>query len=148
VQDVDEGKNEATFVFGEETRRCRMLPTSTMGPGLMSFETMALIDKIRQEGVHFVYVTGARKSTILERLPLMPIVDAAFSETGGRFMCDNCSVLDKKWTRMMEGVCGPENDLPPRERQGVLWDWYRILESNGYVVDARGYHFGFRLDFK
>ena len=41
-------------------RRCRLLPTSTMGAGAISEETIALVDALRAEGVKFVIITGTR----------------------------------------------------------------------------------------
>lgn len=73
------------------------MPTTTMGSGLMSKKSIKLIRSLRDHGVHFVYVTGARKSTLMERLPIMGHVDAAFGETGGRYLTDNCINLDKEW---------------------------------------------------
>ena len=66
---------------GEE-RSCRLLPTSTMGNGVVSEESIALVAKLRAAGVKFVVVSGARSTTIIKRLPLLPHVDAAVSETG------------------------------------------------------------------
>ncbi|GBG31030.1 Hypothetical Protein FCC1311_072512 [Hondaea fermentalgiana] len=118
-----------------------------MGAGLMSERTIELIREIRALGVHFVYVTGARKSTLEVRLPIMGCVDAAFAETGGRYLAEECSKLDESWTSTMEAVCGPENtSLPPLDRTGDLWDWARMLDAQGYVIDARSYYFGFRVD--
>ena len=37
---------------------------------------------LRAQGILFVIITGARKSTLLERLPFLPKGDAAVSETG------------------------------------------------------------------
>ena len=79
---------------GEE-RACRLLPSSTMGDGLVSERTVELIDELRSLGVLFVVVTAARKSTLLERLPLLPAVDAAVGETGLRIYVDG--VLDSAW---------------------------------------------------
>ena len=73
-----------------ERRECRVLPSSTMGPGLVSERSAELVAQLRSEGVLFVVVTAARKSTLLERLPLLPDCDAAVSETGSR-VCARCS---------------------------------------------------------
>ena len=137
-------------------RRCVLLPTSTMGPGVMSLQTIELIGELRMMGVHFVYVTGARASTLAERLPLMARADAAFGETGGRFLNlrhDNGSqpCLDPDWTAQMEPCCGPvlSETLPssPLDRPGALWDWARRLSSEFlFELDTRSYFFGFRVD--
>lgn len=150
LEAVDAAAGTATFVGREgERRSCRLLPTSTMGPGVMSDRTAGLIAAIRARGVQFVYVTGARCSTLLERLPRMPTADAAFAETGGRFLTHECSTLDPEWTRLMEAVCGPANtELPALERSGDLWDWARALHAAGFAVDARSYWFGFRVSLR
>jgi len=149
VEDMCSEKGTAKFVMGDETRECVLLPTTTMGSGLMSKKSIKLIRSLRDHGVHFVYVTGARKSTLMERLPIMGHVDAAFGETGGRYLTDNCINLDKEWTSLMEKFCGPEStELPPLEREGVLWDWARKLSERGYEIDARSYYFGFRVDLE
>mmetsp|Transcript_9668 Transcript_9668/g.17004 ORF Transcript_9668/g.17004 Transcript_9668/m.17004 type:complete len:306 (+) Transcript_9668:119-1036(+) len=138
---------QVDFSLGDEVRRCITLPTSTMGPGVMSLRSCELIKELRQAGAHVVYVTGARCSTLMERLPLMAKVDAAFGETGGRFLRDECTVLDPAWTKQMEAFCGPSTtEEPPLQRKGVLWDWARALDNNGFEIDARSYFFGFRLD--
>lgn len=59
-----------------------------MGNGVVSEETIRLVDDLRKEGVKFVVVSGARTTTIMNRLPLLPRVDAAVSETG------RCVALD------------------------------------------------------
>mmetsp|Transcript_20065 Transcript_20065/g.50806 ORF Transcript_20065/g.50806 Transcript_20065/m.50806 type:complete len:329 (-) Transcript_20065:1263-2249(-) len=144
---ADCAPGHAQFEHAEEKRRCVLLPTSTMGPGVMSLRTMDLITELRGAGVLFVYVTGARCSTLMERLPLMAPVDAAFGETGGRYLTNNCSTLDPAWTAAMEVICGPSDSPdPPSERKGALWDWARFLTQRGFAIDARSYFFGFRVD--
>eukprot|EP01063_Lacrimia_lanifica_P016930 TRINITY_DN2355_c0_g1_i6.p1 TRINITY_DN2355_c0_g1~~TRINITY_DN2355_c0_g1_i6.p1 ORF type:complete len:260 (+),score=86.72 TRINITY_DN2355_c0_g1_i6:592-1371(+) len=125
-----------------------MLPTSTMGPGLMSLRSIHLIGELRKRGVRVVYVTGARRSTIEQRLPLMAAADAAFAETGGRFLDVGCKVLDPAWTARQEAACGPAaaHSRPAAERPGALWDWARLLMRRGYRVDTRSYYFCFRVD--
>jgi len=65
-------------------RPCRLLPESTMGDGVVSDRTVELVAQLRAEGILFVIVTGARKSTTLERLPMLPAADAVVCETGSR----------------------------------------------------------------
>jgi hydroxymethylpyrimidine pyrophosphatase-like HAD family hydrolase len=119
-----------------------------MGAGVMSLRTIHLIDRLRACGVQFVYVTGARWSTLEERLPLMAVVDAAFCETGGRLLVDECSRLDARWAATMETTCGPPeaHSLEALCRPGALWDWARLLVELGYLLDTRSYFYGFRVD--
>ena len=51
-----------------------------MGPGMVSERSVELVDRLRAEGVMFVVVTAARKSTLLERLPLLPTCDVRASQ--------------------------------------------------------------------
>jgi len=149
IEEVDADKMIGTFVHGNERRKCRVLPTSTMGPGFMSERTIDLISRVRSQGVKFVYVTGARCSTLMERLPIIGFVDAAFGETGGRFLVDSCRKLDPEWTEKMEEFCGPaDSAAPPFDRKGVLWDFARELREEGYDIDARSFFFGFRVDLE
>ena len=143
-----------------ETRACALLPTLTMGPGLFSRRSAELVARLRAEGVIFVYVSGARKSTMLKRLPLLAPADYAVAETGGRMyrLVDDeggggggggqAPVLDEEWTRDMEALCGSLRDggPPPEERAGALWDWYRELRARGVPCDARDYTCCFRVD--
>ena len=132
---------------GEE-RACRLLPSSTMGDGLVSERTVELIDELRSLDVLFVVVTAARKSTLLERLPLLPAVDAAVGETGSRIYVDG--VLDSAWADGLRPVCGPlEREMPAEERPEVLWRWLRRLQQvPGLKVDGRSYYGCFRVDTK
>jgi len=144
-----------------EQRTCRLLPTSTMGNGVVSDETVRLVDELRKEGVKFVVVSGARTTTILKRIPLLPRVDACISETGSRVMyappndpgpaCDVASrmKLDTQWASKFEHVTGPlDGGLPVAQRQGSLWDLYREMEALGLRVDSNGYTGCFRVDCK
>ena len=132
---------------GQE-RACRLLPSSTMGDGLVSERTVELIDELRALGVLFVVVTAARKSTLLERLPLLPAVDVAVGETGSRIYVDGA--LDEAWADGLREVCGPlEREMPVEERPEVLWRWLRRLqEVPGLKVDGRSYYGCFRADTK
>jgi len=136
-----------------------------MGPGLFSKKSSELIQKLRDEaGVIFVYVTGARKSTMLKRLPLLAPADYAVAETGGRMYkllegggggnpnsASTLPVLDEEWTAKISAVCGDiENnaDLPLDKRTGALWDWCRELTNKGVPCDTRNYTCCFRVDCK
>ena len=147
--------------FFGETRVCTPMPTLTMGPGVISKRSLDMIESLRNDhGIIFVYISGARKSTMLKRLPLLAPADYAFAETGGRMykLIDGNNenpILDIEWTNKIEAVSGPmesQGDLPLEERQGLLWDWCRELvaklggNDKTNCVDIRQYTCCFRVD--
>jgi len=141
-----------------EKRECRLLPSSTMGDGLVSERTVELVEQLRAEGVLFVVVTAARKSTLLERLPLLPPCDAAVCETGSRIYLQEVggalpgglsAAPDAEFSSRIEPVCGPlERELDVDERPEPLWQFYRTLRAEvaGLKCDARSYYGCFRVD--
>uniref|UniRef100_A0A7S3BYA0 Trehalose-phosphatase n=1 Tax=Haptolina ericina TaxID=156174 RepID=A0A7S3BYA0_9EUKA len=142
-----------------ERRDCRLLPSSTMGPGLVSERSVELVAELRAEGVLFVVVTAARKSTLLERLPLLPECDAAVAETGSRVYLGGGSggvalgtheQLDLEWAAGLEPTCGPlEREMDPALRPEPLWQFFRMLRDvKGLKVDGRSYYGCFRADTK
>lgn len=165
VTTEEEGGGYAKVFNAEgDERRCRLLPTSTMGNGVVSRETADLVSKLRAAGVKFVVVSGARNTTILKRIPLLPHVDAAVSETGSRIMYapvggsafvpekdadPSLMSLDVDWAARFEHITGPlSSALPAEEREGTLWDLFRELKAMGLKVDANGYTGCFRVDCK
>ena len=131
-----------------EQRECRLLPSSTMGDGCVSERTVELVDALRAEGVLFFVVTAARKSTLLERMPLLPASDAYVCESGSRIYVDG--ELDDAWADGLRAVCGPlETETPAEERPEVLWQFFRRLQQiPGLKVDSRSYYGCFRADTK
>eukprot|EP00966_Prymnesium_polylepis_P022620 520458-Prymnesium_polylepis.1 len=139
-----------------ERRDCRLLPSSTMGPGLVSERSVELVAELRAEGVMFVVVTAARKSTLLERLPLLPDCDAAVAETGSRVYLGGgapvqhaaqlSAQLDTAWSARLEPYCGPiEREMDPADRPEPLWELARRLQQQqGLKVDTRSYYGCFR----
>lgn len=121
-----------------ETRECTILPASTpIGNAYVSKKSIELVKQIRSRGFLFALITGARNSTFLMRLPYLPEADIAISENGGRIY--DHGALDLEWASRLESVIG---------RQGALWDVYRRLIQEGWVIDARDYSANFRIDFK
>jgi hypothetical protein len=60
------------------------LPMSSTGKrAWISLQTIRCIHAIRSSGIPFVLLSGARTSTILERLPWLPRPDAVATENGG-----------------------------------------------------------------
>jgi len=71
------------------------LPPSKSGQrGVISFKTLRLCQQLRNEGVPFVLVTGARSTTLFQRLPYLPRADAYVSESGGRIFYPHSSITD------------------------------------------------------
>lgn len=132
-----------------EQQDCRLLPSSTMGDGCVSERTIELVAALRSEGVLFFVVTAARKSTLIERMPLLPVSDAYVGETGSRIYKEP-GVLDTEWANGLVDVCGPlEREMPAEERPEVLWQFYRRLQQvPGLKVDGRSYYGCFRVDTK
>jgi len=129
---------------GEE-RICRVLPKSTMGLGYVSERTVELVDALREDGVRFVVITAARKSTLLERLELLPTCDVAVGECGTRIYYDG--KLDMDWASRFEAVSGPlETDVPPEDRPQPLWRLCARMREAGLKVDTRSYFGCFRVD--
>jgi hydroxymethylpyrimidine pyrophosphatase-like HAD family hydrolase len=52
--------------------------------GVISARTLQQVAHLRRNDIKFVIVTGARTSTLLQRLPHLPAADAFVSENGGR----------------------------------------------------------------
>lgn len=49
-------------------------PSSTGMQGYISLETLQLVRELRRANVTFVIISGARYSTVIERLPYLPFV--------------------------------------------------------------------------
>ena len=137
-----------------ETRECRLLPSSTMGDGFVSERTIELVRELRDEGILFVIVTAARKSTLFERQPMLPACDAACCETGSRVYLgtdDGLDGLDLEWAARFEHITGPlEREVEVAERPEPLWAFFRTLQSSvpGLKCDSRSYYGCFRVDTK
>jgi hypothetical protein len=85
--EVNEAKSSATVRNSEgEERNCRLLPTSTMGSGVISDRTVHLVDQLRSHGVRFVIISGARTTTMFARYPRLPHCDAIACETGVKIL--------------------------------------------------------------
>lgn len=133
-----------------ETRECRLLPSSTMGDGLVSERSAELVQQLRDEGILFVIVTAARKSTLMERWPLLPTSDVYCCETGSRVYLQDGS-LDADWVARFEHICGPlERELDVDSRPEPLWQFFRLLREKvaGLKCDSRSYYGCFRVDTK
>lgn len=131
---------------GEE-RPCRLLPRTTMGDGVVSDRSVELVSQLRKQGIMFVIVTGARKSTVLERLQFLPDADVVVGESGSRIYIHG--ELDEAWEQRMRPICGPlEREVDVSQRPEPLWIFCRALQSAGLNVDTRAYYGCFRVDTK
>lgn len=134
----------------------RPLPPSSTGvQGYISERTLELVAELRRAGHRFVLISGARSTTVFERLPFLPAADAYVAENGGRvFMPVPASRAltaapieeDMQW-RWRHAAAGPptQGGLPPEERAGELWDLFRSVQQDGWAVDARSYSTSFRI---
>ncbi|KAF5839035.1 HAD-like domain-containing protein [Dunaliella salina] len=132
-------------------------PPSTSGRvGVISSATIDMVAAFRKQGLKFVVVTGARLSTLLMRLPYLPYADALVCENGGRIFYPGGSLEtacplteDLEW-RAAQGAAGPtqQDATAPEARQGILWEYYRKLKSEGWQIDANGYTTSFRMMVK
>eukprot|EP00287_Rhodomonas_sp_CCMP768_P017850 CAMPEP_0202822352 /NCGR_PEP_ID=MMETSP1389-20130828/11008_1 /ASSEMBLY_ACC=CAM_ASM_000865 /TAXON_ID=302021 /ORGANISM="Rhodomonas sp., Strain CCMP768" /LENGTH=267 /DNA_ID=CAMNT_0049495255 /DNA_START=42 /DNA_END=845 /DNA_ORIENTATION=- len=130
-----------------------------MGAGTVSDRTVELIGKLREKGVKFVIITGARSTTVIERMPMLPMVDAVACETGSKVWYPPPSAcnppdaneweLDKEWASNFQHVTGPlETDVPAVQREGTLWELFREMKALLFDPDSRGYTGCFRVRCK
>ena len=149
IVSIDEPSGRAVLESPTGERRdCRLLPSSTMGHGLVSERTVELVDTLRAEGILFVVVTAARKSTLFERWPLLPDCDARVCETGSRvYLGDE---LDHTFSTRFEHITGPlDRELEVALRPEPLWQFFRSLEAVPNLKrDSRSYYGCFRVDTK
>lgn len=155
VVSEDEARQRAVIrydVTGEE-RECVILPSLTGGKSYMSLATVKLIERLRDMGVIFVIITGARTSTYIQRRSLLPAADYEFFENGGRKLANG--VPDPDWTENFTAEIGPVEDkdqlVPkilqhPDERKGSLWELYAKMTAEGWSTDARNYLTLFRVN--
>lgn len=134
---------------GHVTRDVLPLPPSTTGViGHISLATLRLVRGLREAGCRFVIVSGARTSTMLQRMAFLPDSDAIVTENGGRIFLRTTSGLtsapfeeDYEWRSLHNQQAGParQESAPPAERVGALWDAYRRLVKEGWSPDATSY---------
>jgi hydroxymethylpyrimidine pyrophosphatase-like HAD family hydrolase len=137
------------------------LPPSTTGlAGTISAATLSGLARLRSlPGMHVVIVSGARSSTLDRRLPYLPACDAVAAEGGGRLhWCGRRAAAgtpvladlteDVAWRGVHAETAGPPTQgegVPPAQRVGVLWDFFRALTADGWTPDAAAYTTAFRL---
>lgn len=141
-----------TYNSSGETRTCKTLTSKTGGDSYISDRTFQLIQELRDLGVKFVIITGARSSTYIKRRPILPHADFEFFENGGRKLVNG--ELDAAWTNQFEKQIGRIDEerkwlpnLPVIEqREGTLWQLCQKLTTDGWKVDTREYLTNFRVD--
>jgi hypothetical protein len=120
-------------------------PSSTGMRGIISRETLTLCHKIRQTkvadpsisekdatSVKFAVVSGMRTTTLLQRLPYLPLADAYCSENGGRiFFPVSMSSHELSMLSGNEKGKQPNEFYPPRENagEGGSKQMYRLQED-------------------
>jgi hypothetical protein len=105
---------------GEHLSRVIALPVSSTGlHGWISLQAMRSIHKIRSFKIPFVLLSGARTSTIFQRLPYLPSPDAVATENGGRLfhadgLWQTCCPLreDLTWRALHDAMCGVASPPP------------------------------------
>lgn len=123
----------------------------------VSVKTLERLERLRASGVVLVLVTAARLGTLAARLHGLPVADAYLIESGGRilhFDTEGSPPLgaaplreDMEWRARFERHAGLhfEEQTPPAERSGLVWDCYRRLAGRpGVTIDA-GYTTTFRV---
>lgn len=68
----------------DDNRILALPPSATGMRGIVSSKTLAACRDLRQAGTLLVLVSGMRTSTLLSRLPYLPVADAYCTEAGGR----------------------------------------------------------------
>ncbi|EME31588.1 uncharacterized protein Gasu_12590 [Galdieria sulphuraria] len=145
IEQLNDGKFVVRYKDSGEERICLALPSTTRGYSLISLETCQRIEEIREKGVYFVYISGARTVTFENRRSLLPIVDFEVFENGG--VITQQGKVDQEWQQTISSFIGSNYSLrtPVEERQGSLWDAYRLLLQKGFKLDADGYLTQFRV---
>ncbi|KAL3930840.1 MAG: hypothetical protein SGBAC_011588 [Bacillariaceae sp.] len=139
--------NETQEHHDDESNRILALPPSATGlRGAISSRTLVTCRDLRVEkGVKLVLVTGARTSTLLNRLPFLPKADAYCTEAGGRIFyptdvdcCHNEGALQSQYTYTPHEYSGANiasEDLKPF---GLREDmaWRKRMEDGGAGVES------------
>eukprot|EP00887_Chlorella_sp_A99_P004966 scaffold4.g4966.t1 len=146
----------ASLTDGRTARLLKLPPSTTGAQAVISEATLRLYAALRALGVRLVLISGARTSTLLQRLPFLPAADAYVCEGGGRVFYPSAGSTalptalplteDLEW-RARHAAAGPpgQDGLPPDQRSGSLWEEYVRLQQSGLVMDASSYTTAFRV---
>eukprot|EP00758_Cryptobia_borreli_P002812 Tbor_TRINITY_DN3305_c0_g1::TRINITY_DN3305_c0_g1_i1::g.23453::m.23453 len=146
-----------------EDIKCWKVPSLTLGGGFISLRTFELVNQLREEyGVQFVLLTGARTSTMMMRRRSETLPKTAYDVwEGGSKISDRRSLfgvdhshenndyipVNEEWSAQFEILCGSSTQLEsdPLKREGPMWDIYRQLHNEGYVLDAKSFSASFMV---
>lgn len=154
---VDRGFSVYKDTAGRKHRVMQLPPSTTGLRGIIGARTLSASAALRANGYPLILVSGARSSTVLQRLPFLPFPDALVTENGGRIFHHDATLLtaapfleDEDWRKLHADVAGPadEDGLSAAGRMGLLWDVCRKFVAAGWVVDTAGYSTGFRVTLK
>lgn len=82
---TDDGNNAPTRNDNGNNKLLALPPSATGLRGVISSQTLQTCCDLRQHGnMRLVLMSGMRTSTLLNRLPYLPVADAYCSEAGGR----------------------------------------------------------------
>lgn len=148
---------------GKQNAILQLPPSKTGAHGVISVRTLQLYAVVRQLGVKLVLISGARLSTVLQRLPWLPAADAIVAESGGRIYYPGALPTaaplqeDSDWrAQQAAGGAGPagQEAVPAEERSGELWRLYQDIQGGqvpgleGVRLDSTSYTTAFRLRLK
>ena len=112
------------------TMRVMPLPVSSTGKrAWISLQSIRTIAKIRSFGVPFIMLSGARTSTIFERLPWLPMPDAVATENGGARYFSQCYW----YCSWVGGVCEilrGMNSTCTQRAKPLMPEWRRLRSVN------------------
>lgn len=127
----------------EDNKIISLPPSATGMQGVISSKTLSLCRDLRDnKGVKLVLVTGARTSTLLNRLPYLPKADAYCTESGGRIFyptnvdcCHGQEVNQFTYTPIEYSGSNIETDL---QSFGLSEDmtWRKRMEVGGAGTEA------------
>ena len=127
---------DANSNIGDDENLLYLPPSSTGMKGVISYKTLKLCSKIRkspEDHVKLVLVSGMRTSTLMSRLPHLPVADAYCSEGGGRiFYPTPISENDDNDDFL---VIYPKNGESPFRLVEDM-EWRKKMEDSG----AAGFH--------
>lgn len=136
----------------DEYEKLYLPPSSTGMRGVISRRTLDLCQHLRKEhGVKLVLVSGMRSTTLLQRLPFLPLADAYCSEGGGRifyptgeYSSDGRLQLreDLSWRRKLEdtNAAGPDgftNSLNEKTKEIIVSNENDVLSTTS-ISDRQG----------
>lgn len=115
-------------------------PSATGMRGIISSQTLATCRDLRvKKGLKLVLVTGARTSTLLNRLPYLPKADAYCTEAGGRIFYptdinDDCCHDEGSYTPLDYGGAA-DGDLKSFSLEEDM-TWRKRMEGGGAGTEA------------